>query len=230
MFFIVLMAFTGLIFCLVMPPNTYNSYINESFESAATGELVNDKELVLQNNRSEAVNKCPTVLLRHGSQLMLFRDSYLVSRFSSLDEYIGYMQQQYGAQQNSSSGAKTGGNEVTTSTNAQGQTVTLQPCPILYLSPEINAQGETEYRELPDPWAGYRKADKAMAFDSHGYTDDQNPPTYNQTGPISDNPMDTNWGGVIYSQQAIDSGKYDRRTVGRPVPDVGGSSTSVPTI
>ena len=33
---------------------------------------------------------------------------------------------------------------------------------------------------------------------------------------ISDNPMDPHWGGVRFSQQAIDSGKYDARTIFRP--------------
>ena len=33
---------------------------------------------------------------------------------------------------------------------------------------------------------------------------------------VSDNPMDTNWGGVLFSQQAVESGKYVNREVGKP--------------
>ena len=33
---------------------------------------------------------------------------------------------------------------------------------------------------------------------------------------ISDNPMDSNWGGVQYSREAVESGKYDDRIVGKP--------------
>jgi hypothetical protein len=32
---------------------------------------------------------------------------------------------------------------------------------------------------------------------------------------ISDNPMDPNWGGVLYTQKAVDSGKYDENIVTR---------------
>lgn len=35
-------------------------------------------------------------------------------------------------------------------------------------------------------------------------------------GAVSDNPMDPHWGGVRFSQQAIDSGKYDAHTIFRP--------------
>lgn len=35
-------------------------------------------------------------------------------------------------------------------------------------------------------------------------------------GDVSDNPMDPHWGGVRFSQQAIDSGKYDGHTIFRP--------------
>jgi hypothetical protein len=33
----------------------------------------------------------------------------------------------------------------------------------------------------------------------------------------SDNPMDPNWGGVLYTQQAVDSGKYDENIVKKPL-------------
>jgi hypothetical protein len=32
---------------------------------------------------------------------------------------------------------------------------------------------------------------------------------------ISDNPMDPNWGGVMHTQSAVDSGKYDENIVTR---------------
>ena len=33
------------------------------------------------------------------------------------------------------------------------------------------------------------------------------------TAPISENPMDSNWGGVMHTQKAIESGKYDENNV-----------------
>jgi hypothetical protein len=34
-------------------------------------------------------------------------------------------------------------------------------------------------------------------------------------GPVSENPMDPNWGGVVLTQNAVDSGKYDSNIVTR---------------
>ena len=35
-------------------------------------------------------------------------------------------------------------------------------------------------------------------------------------GPISDNPSDPNWGGVLYTESAVKSGKYDENNIYRP--------------
>lgn len=47
---------------------------------------------------------------------------------------------------------------------------------------------------------------------------------------LSENPMDSNWGGVLYTKQAVDSGKYDENLV-VPYgynPELGiGNSTSI---
>ena len=116
-------------------------------------------------------------------------------------------------------------------------------CPILYLQQENNAQGEDVYRMRPSPFSmdgGLPPIQvKPVAvldatrdnpdfnqnlyagFDSHG----QDVGVYNeldaihhstQQQPLSDNPMDTNWGGVTYSQEAVLSGKYADRVVGKP--------------
>jgi hypothetical protein len=37
------------------------------------------------------------------------------------------------------------------------------------------------------------------------------------TGPISDNPMDPNWGGVAYTQSTVDSGKYAGEEIIKPL-------------
>jgi hypothetical protein len=57
-------------------------------------------------------------------------------------------------------------------------------------------------------------------FDSHGqyigeYTNIDEIHDSTEKQIISDNPMDTNWGGVLYTQQAIDTGKYDENNVYR---------------
>jgi hypothetical protein len=59
-------------------------------------------------------------------------------------------------------------------------------------------------------------------FDAHGrdignYTElDKIHTSTSATTGISDNPMDLNWGGVLYTQQMINSGKYDDYNVYRP--------------
>lgn len=137
-------------------------------------------------------------------------------RFNHLDEYIQYAEQL----------KKEGKN-----------------CPILYLQQESNAQGEDVYRMRPSPFSmdgglppiqvkpvavldatrdnPNFNQNMYAGFDSHG----QDVGVYNeldaihnstQQQPLSDNPMDTNWGGVTYSQEAVLSGKYADRVVGKP--------------
>ena len=71
-------------------------------------------------------------------------------------------------------------------------------------------------REVP-PY----NANQYNGFDSQGqymgqYTNVDK--IHDSTGKsiISENPMDDNWGGVLYTQQAVDSGKYDENLVYRP--------------
>ena len=117
-------------------------------------------------------------------------------------------------------------------------------CPVLFLQPENNTQGQEIYRIRPSPFsleAGLPPMNTGIITPSDASID--NPP-YNQgtysgfdpygqyigvyttldqihdstaLPPVSDNPMDPNWGGVLHSQQMVDSGKYDERTVGKPV-------------
>ena len=140
----------------------------------------------------------------------------LVERFSSLDDYIEYMESKYAA-------ASVAADSVV---DVHGNPATARRCPVLFLTPETTAQGEDLYREQPDPYfsqsgsKGGGNGKDVRGFDSHGYDVDRLAPAKKEPDPaVSDNPMATNWGGVIYSQQAIDSGKYDRRTVGKPTTD-----------
>ena len=58
-------------------------------------------------------------------------------------------------------------------------------------------------------------------FDPHGfhigeYTEIDQIHDSTSKAPVSDNPMDTNWGGVEFSRVAVESGKYEDREVGKP--------------
>ena len=166
--------------------------------------------------------ECYNVLMRTKNGLLLFnkfqpKGENNPMKFANLDDYTEFMESEKAAGLN---------------------------CPVLYLQPENNTQGQDVYRIRPSPYSlegGLPTVNQKpkIPLDSS----DDNPPynqgiysgfdpygqhigdyttideVHNSTAqePISDNPMDTNWGGVIHSQQMVDSGKYDQNTVGKPI-------------
>jgi len=164
---------------------------------------------------------CYNVLIRRGDKLLLYNTYQSQSdtnpmTFSNLDEYITFTEEQ----------RKNG-----------------LRCPILYLQEENNTQGEDVYRIRPNPLTLEGGLPPVIPNPSDVSDSSRDNPKFNQGGyysfdahgqdvgkytvvdkihdsttqvPISDNPMDANWGGVIHSQQMVDSGKYDNNTVGKP--------------
>ena len=164
---------------------------------------------------------CYNVLLKRGTNLLLYNTYQSESAtnplvFANLDEYIAFTENQR------NNGLR---------------------CPILYLQQENNTQGQDVYRIRPSPFSmegglpsvninAARPTDASRSnpkfnkgysgFDPYGqdvgkYTSLDKIHDSTKQAPVSDNPMDTNWGGVIHSQQMVDSGKYDEYTVGKPV-------------
>jgi hypothetical protein len=107
-------------------------------------------------------------------------------------------------------------------------------CPTLFLQNQVDAQGNPLF--LParptkvDGRVVYLDADRENPPYNKG-----NYPAYDPIGlyngvktvidqlhdatakqPISDNPMDANWGGTRYTQMMVDSGKYDKDFVSKP--------------
>jgi hypothetical protein len=129
-------------------------------------------------------------------------------------------------------------------------------CPVLYLREETGTQGNTVYRATPNPFdtnntlpitssimlpvntgepIKTKKTENSYAsFDPMGLyvgkiTDVDLIHYSTQNAPISDNPMDPNWGGVLYTQAQIDSGKYDENIVTRVAyPRAGALQVGVP--
>jgi hypothetical protein len=205
--FVLFLLFTfilGIVFCL-----SKNNYLFE-MENMATIDESTEKE-----------NTCPNVLIRQGGILLLYNTLQSASdtnpiSFSNLDNYIAYVRSQR------DKGVR---------------------CPVLYIQEETNAQGEDVYRIRNSPFSIEGGLPTKVIPIKPADASRQNPP-YNQGQyhgfdpysqyagkytildqihdstrqvPISDNPMDPNWGGVIHSQQMIDSGKYDENTVGKPL-------------
>jgi len=211
--FLIISFVLGIMVCLSYSPIMDISSINEPMEN---------KE---NSNSVPPESSCPNILLKKDNYLQLYNSYIPISdtnpiRFNNLDEYIDYVNKQ----------------------REQGYT-----CPVLYLQQENNAQGQDVYRIRPSPLSVqgglptvtdlprkpvpvadasrdskiYNKGNYP-GFDSHYqyngiYTNLDQIHDSTENAPISDNPMDTNWGGVIHSQQMIDSGKYNENTVGKPL-------------
>ena len=192
----------GIAFCLnpqVNRENLVNMMQGETLEKVETGF-------------------CPDLLIRSGNELHLYNSKLPRSdtnplKFENLDKYLEYLEKQ------------------------RKQNIR---CPVLFLQEESNTQGERVYRSRPSPMemnpggstapievmdaSRYRKEfnqNMFAGFDAHGQHVGQNTELdvihqSTEKANISDNPMDTNWGGVLYSQQTVESGKYADREVAKP--------------
>jgi len=210
----------GIFFCISPNPIGYGK---EGFEQVSSVEDALNKRIlgkpVIKDISGE--HPCPNILLRRGNRLLLF-NTYLPESdtnpipFYNLDEYTNYMEIQR------NKGFR---------------------CPVLYLQEENDTQGKDIYRIRPSPFSlegglppeipyprtvidasrenpPYNKGEY-YGFDPYNrdvgiYTDLDKIHDSTHQVPISDNPMDTNWGGVAHSQEMIDLGKYAENTVGKP--------------
>jgi hypothetical protein len=168
---------------------------------------------------------CPDLLIKSGNSLLLYNSSQPEIPgvnplpFFNLDEYINYL---------------------------DGQRKKGIHCPVLFLQEENNTQGKSVFRVRPDifqPQAGLPTQQQPIPIKVVDSSDDRAPWNQNQyqgfdpTGQfigqyttldaihdstykgksLSENPMDENWGGVLYTKQAVDSGKYkDREVIPNP--------------
>ena len=159
--------------------------------------------------------KCPNMLVKKGDQLYLFNNTDSLNeppiQFNNLDEYVLYVENQ----------------------RAQGIN-----CPIMFLQQENDVQGNDVYRIRPsifDQQGGMSPLTVAPVIDSNRRSNTYNVNNYPAFDPyglqvgifnelddihfstektaLSDNPMDTNWGGAEFTQDAVESGKYNDNMV-----------------
>lgn len=207
LFFLFVSFLLGIAFCLSNPDGLFPS--------------VENMETIDETDKKEVDTSCPNVLIRQNGSLLLYNTLQPPSEtnpmpFYNLDEYILYVRSQR------DNGIR---------------------CPVLYLQEETNAQGTDVYRIRNSPFSiegglpakvipikienasldnppfnqgQYHGFDPYSQYSGKYTVLDQIHDSTRQV-PVSDNPMDPNWGGVIHSQQAVDSGKYDENTVGKPV-------------
>ena len=169
----------------------------------------------MQSKGVDTKNKCPSILIKKGNELVLYDDmKNEVQRFASLDEYIDYLKNE----------------------RARGI-----DCPVLFLQSENDTQGNNVFRVRPDVFnqeggsspftvASILDANRASkiynvnnypGFDPDGlqigvYSKIDAVHDSTEKSKVSDNPMDLNWGGVEYTQKSIDSGKYEENEITRP--------------
>lgn len=178
--------------------------------------FVIDKREPMQTQMESSTRvKCPKVLIKKGEQLILYDESNNeIQNFASLDEYIDYLKNE----------------------RARGIS-----CPVLFLQKENDTQGNDVYRIRPgifDQQGGMGPVNITPIIDANRKSKIYNVNNYpgfdplglqigvysqldavhdsTENATISDNPMDTNWGGVDFTQESVDSGKYEDNEIVKP--------------
>jgi len=184
-------------------------------------------------------NSCPDLLVQKGKVLVLYNTKQPIVEgknpipFFNLDEYIHYLEIQrekgincpvlYLQQEN----------------DAQGKDVyRMRPSPFdlqggLPSMSNINNQSIQQIQNTNNDASVYKYIDASrenlpynknqhFGFDPYGqdvglYTEVDKLHDSTEMNKISDNPMDSNWAGITYTQQMIDSGKYVDNYISKPV-------------
>jgi hypothetical protein len=173
---------------------------------------------------------CPDMLIKSGNSLLLYNSRHPEQPgvnpfpFYNLDEYINYLDEQrkkgihcpvlFVQEENNTQGQsvfRVRPDVFQTQGGLPTQNSIVNPTPPMN-QPPIQITDANRERE---PWNQNQHA----GFDPTGqfigrYTtlDALHDSTYKGQS-LSENPMDDNWGGVIYTKTAVDSGKYEEREV-----------------
>ena len=172
---------------------------------------------------------CPDILVKSGAELHLYnskktkKDGENPVVFKSLDEYIQYLETQ------KKKGTVCPILFLQKENDAQGNDVyRVRPSPFntgagLPISSNLNVGVNEKPITIKDASRTSNYNTNLYAgFDPYGLyvgkiTNVDEIGISTEKDKISDNPMDTNWGGVLYTQKAVDSGKYDENIVSRVV-------------
>ena len=227
----VLIVFVLIAFCIGIGACLSPQFTRENFmkylETSPNKESFTNEEESEKSEKAEENPECPDLLIKQGEQILLIHSKLPKSEtnpqvFSSLHEYIDYVETQR------KSGLRCPVLFLQQEETTQGETVyrmredPLNPQGGLPVVP-VQTPSPVEPAKVLDSSRVGNKFNNNMypGFDAHGtqigvYNVLDQIHDQTSTGNISDNPMDTNWGGVLHSQSAVDSGKYADRIVGRP--------------
>jgi hypothetical protein len=190
------------------------------------------KPLNKKETLSNMGESCPNLLVQRGNVLMLYNteqptvDGSNPMPFFNLDEYIHYLELQ------KEQGIDCPVLFLQQENNAQGNDVyRMRPSPF-DLQGGVQATNNLSQEDI-DKIGNVVKAMDASrknppynennypGFDPHGhyvgqYTDIDMIHDSTNSKRISDNPMDSKWAGTTYTQQMVESGKYDDNAITRP--------------
>ena len=192
----------------------------EGFETGATATGGGGGDFATMNN-----DRCPNILIQHGSEIFLYNSKVEKVpgvnpiRFKSLDDYSEFMDWLQGR------GIRCPILFLQFSYDAQGQAVyKMRPSPT-----DLQGGLSPNMPYSPAPAALVQMMDASRdnpPFNNQMY-DGFDPLNFNMgdyttqdaafrakelTSKYSDNPMDSNWGGIRYSESAVASGAYADRT------------------
>tara|TARA_B100001175_G_scaffold304656_1_gene300868 strand:+ start:3392 stop:4135 length:744 start_codon:yes stop_codon:yes gene_type:complete len=184
---------------------------------------------------------CPDMLIKTSEGLLLYNSKEPKSEnnpipFYNLDEYVNYLdtQRQQGVrcpvlyfQEEENTQGETVYRNRPSPFDPQGglpQTVPLfketpKIVPVINSGNDSNIYNNNMYN----------------SFDPHGLQQGQYTPidkiheSTKKGSSTSDNPMDTNWGGVLYTQKVVESGKYKHREVEPPNKNIFAVKDKYPT-
>lgn len=171
---------------------------------------------------AETEEECPDILMKKGNIYYLYNSSRPEEEpitFQSIDEYQTYLDTQ---------GAGCPVLFVQQENNAQGQDVyRVRESPIvseqepglppmmLATTPQKMNYLDSSRLNAPFNQGNYQ------GFDPYGLfvgriTEVDQAAAAPEKETVSDNPMDPNWGGVLYTQQLVDAGKYKDNEITKP--------------
>ena len=201
-------------------------YVNMSYKECMEPE---------QTGESSKQSSCPDMLVNAGDHLLLYhsKDPLIEPiKFATLDEYIQYTKGSNGSGSGSGSGSSSNCPilYLQKETNTQGEDVyrmrsgpfnqeggipTVSEAEVIARTPAVQVADATRDN-------GQFNQGNYPGFDPYGLyvgrvTDIDKVHISTEIGSrLSDNPMDSNWGGVEYTHNAIQSGKYDENIVTVP--------------
>jgi len=183
----------------------------------------------LETNTNTISASCPNLLLKKDNVLLLYNtqkpevEGVNPLPFYNLDEYINYLEIQR------KKGFRCPVLFLQNEVNTQGEEVyRIRPSPF-ELEGGVPEQttlypGSNEVIKVSDASRDNPPYNKGNypGFDPQGlyigrYTNIDEVHYSTEKPETSDNPMDPNWGGVLHTQKAVDSGKYDENIVKKPL-------------